>query len=291
MKTAFLFLTTLTFLSPAMAEPLAPIPLWPKGVPGEDHLTLPEESVELRGEHQIEILSHVSEPTLTWYPAKEPNGAAVLVLPGGGYNILAYSHEGTEVCEWLSSIGIAAGLLKYRVPRREGREPHEAPLEDVQRAIGIVRTNAIKWNINPGRVGVLGFSAGGNLATMALTSDGSRAYQPDPASDTPGCVPDFAILLYPAYLNDPENPDQLAPGINITESTPPIFMAVSDEDKKFVEGSARLYIEMHRKDRPCELHIFTGGRHGFGFDKIEGPIRQWPQLAEQWMQETGLLTP
>lgn len=291
MKTAFLSLTILALLSPVMADPLAPITLWPKGVPGEDHLKLPEESIELRGEYEIEILSHVSNPTLTWYPAKEPNGAAVLVLPGGGYNILAYSHEGTEVCEWLSSTGIAAGLLKYRVPRREGREPHEAPLEDVQRAIGIMRTNAIKWNIDPGRIGVLGFSAGGNLATMSLTSDGSRTYQPDPASDTPGCVPDFAILLYPAYLNDPENPDELAAGINVTDSTPPVFIAVSDEDKKFVEGSARFYIEMHRKDRPCELHIFAGGRHGFGFDKIEGPIKQWPTLAEQWMQESGLLTP
>ncbi|MDF1824273.1 MAG: alpha/beta hydrolase [Verrucomicrobiales bacterium] len=273
-----------------MAEPFAPIPLWPTGVPGEDHLELPEEAVELKGEYQIEILSNVDEPALTWYPAKEPNGAAVLVLPGGGYNVLAYSHEGTEVCEWLNSIGVAAALVKYRVPRREGREPHEAPLEDVQRAIGIMRTNAIKWNINPDRIGVLGFSAGGNLAAMALTSDGSRSYEADSSVDSPGCIPNFAVLVYPAYLNDPENPDDLAPGLSITDSTPPAFIVVSDRDKKFVEGSARFYIEMHRRDRPCELHIFNGGRHGFGFDKIDGPIKQWPVLAEQWMNELGLLT-
>jgi acetyl esterase/lipase len=274
-----------------MAEPFAPVPLWPKGVPGEDHLKLPEESVELKGEYQIEILSNVSEPTLTWYPAKEPNGAAVLVLPGGGYNILAYSHEGAEVCEWLNSIGIAAGLLKYRVPRREELEKHEAPLQDVQRAIGIMRTNAIKWNLNPERVGVLGFSAGGHLATMALTSDGNRTFEPDPTFDKPNCVPGFAVLLYPAYLLDENDPDELSPEIKVTESTPPAFMAVSGDDKKFVEGSARFYIEMHRNNRPCELHIFTGGRHGFGLDKIDSPIKQWSILAEQWMNELGLLTP
>jgi len=287
----FSVLSLFLMTSPATAEPLSPIPLWPSGVPGEDHLELPAESVELKGEYQIEILSNVSEPTLTWYPAKEPNGAAVLVLPGGGYNILAMSHEGTEVCEWLNSIGIAAGLVKYRVPRREGLEPHDAPLQDVQRAMGIVRTNAIKWNINPARVGVLGFSAGGNLSAMALTSDGTRGFQPDPKFDTPGCVPNFGILLYPAYLNDPKDPDKLAPGIVVNESTPPVFMAVSDEDKQFVEGSARFYIEMHRNDRPCELHIFTGGRHGFGLDKIDSPIKQWPMLAEQWLNELGLTTP
>lgn len=275
----------------SFAEPFPPIPLWPSGVPGEDHLELPEETVEVRGEYEIEILSNVSEPTLTWYPAKEPTGAAVIVLPGGGYNILAISHEGTEVCEWLNSIGIAAGLLKYRVPRREGREPHEAPLQDVQRAIGMVRTNAVKWNVDPERLGVLGFSAGGNLATMALTSDGTRNYQADPKFDTPGCVPSFGILIYPAYLVDPEDPDQLAPGIEVDEATPPAFLVVSDEDKKWVEGSARFYIEMHRKERPCELHVFTGGRHGFGYDKIDSPIKQWPTLAQQWMNELGLMKP
>ncbi|MDF1656319.1 MAG: alpha/beta hydrolase [Verrucomicrobiales bacterium] len=291
MKSLFATLSLILLTHVTMAEPLAPIPLWPDGVPGEDHLELPEESIEVKGEYQIDILSNVSNPTLTWYPAKEPNGAAVLVLPGGGYNILAMSHEGTEVCEWLNSIGIAAGLVKYRVPRREGLEPHEAPLQDVQRAMGIVRTNAIKWNINPERVGVLGFSAGGNLSTMALSSDGRRDYQPDSAFDTPGCIPDFGILIYPAYLNDPENPDDLAPGIVVNEKTPPVFMAVSDEDRRFVEGSARFYIEMHRHDRPCELHIFSGGRHGFGLDKIDSPIKQWPMLAQQWMNELGLMTP
>jgi len=134
----------------ANAAPLEPIPLWPSGVPGEADLKLPAESIELKGEYEIEIMSNVSRPTLTMFPAAQPNGAAVLVLPGGGYNILAYSHEGTEVCEWLNSLGITAGLLKYRVPRRENLEKHEAPLQDVQRAIGMMRTRAEEWKTRVG---------------------------------------------------------------------------------------------------------------------------------------------
>ncbi|MEM9018509.1 MAG: alpha/beta hydrolase [Verrucomicrobiota bacterium] len=273
------------FSSPA--APLDPLPLWPGGVPGPEP-ELPEESVTKKGDYQIDILSNVSKPQLTWYPASQPNGAAVLVCPGGGYNILAYSHEGEEVCEWLNSIGIAAGLVKYRIPRREGLEKHEAPLQDLQRAISIVRTNAVKWNVDPNRIGVLGFSAGGHLSTMALTSEGERTYPLDPAIDGVSCVPNFGILVYPAYLLDEANPDLLSPEVKVTGMTPPAFLVVSHDDKKWVEGSARFYIEMLRQNRPCELHIFAGGRHGFGYDKIDGPIRQWTDLAATWLQVEGL---
>lgn len=281
------------FLFPLVlrSEPLEPIPLWPDGVPGEAELELPEESVEKRGPHQIDILSNVSEPLLTWFPAEHPNGASVVVCPGGGYNILAYSHEGTDVCRWLNSLGVSAALLKYRVPRREGRPKHEAPLQDVHRAIGMVRTNAVEWKIDPDRVGILGFSAGGHLSTMALTSDGTRTYLADERFDQPSPVPNFAVLVYPAYLLEEGNPDNLSPEIEVTESTPPAFLVVAHGDKKFVEGSARFYIEMFRNDRPCELHIFGKGGHGFGFDKTEEEIRQWPALAGKWMEAMGFLAP
>jgi dienelactone hydrolase len=282
-----LFLLPLTLRS----EPLDPIPLWPDGIPGEAELELPEESVEKRGPHQIDILSNVSEPLLTWFPAESPNGASVVVCPGGGYNILAYSHEGTDVCRWLNSLGVSAALLKYRVPRREGRPKHEAPLQDVHRAIGMVRTNAREWKIDPDRVGILGFSAGGHLSTMALTSDGTRTYPADERFDQPSPVPNFAVLVYPAYLLEEGNPDNLSPEIEVTESTPPAFLVVAHGDKKFVEGSARFYIEMFRNDRPCELHIFGKGGHGFGFDKTEEEIRQWPALAGKWMEAMGFLAP
>ncbi len=273
------------------SAPLDPIPLWPEGVPGEDQLDLPDESIELKGEFQIQILSNVSVPTLTIYPAANPNGAAVIVCPGGGYNILAYSHEGTEVCEWLNTLGITAGLLKYRVPRREGLEKHVAPLQDVHRAIGMLRSRADEWKVDPKRVGILGFSAGGHLSAMALTSDGTRTYDADPRFDTASAVPDFAVLVYAAYLLDENDPDHLSPELVVTGETPPAFLVVAHGDSKFVEGSARFYIEMKRKDRPCELHIFGKGGHGFGFGNTEENIRQWPALAGDWMKAMDLLNP
>lgn len=271
------------------SAPLDPLPLWPQGVPGEAGLKLPAESVERKGDYQIQILSNVSQPTLTVYPAPNPNGAAVIVCPGGGYNILAYSHEGTEICEWLNSLGITAGLLKYRVPRREGLEKHAAPLQDAQRAIGMMRSRASEWKVDPKRVGILGFSAGGHLATMALTSDGTRSYPADPVIDAASPVPDFGVLVYAAYLLDETNPDVLSPEIQVTDRTPPAFLVVAHDDEKFVEGSARFYIEMRRKNRPCELHIFAKGGHGFGFKNTPEEILQWPALAGKWMEVEGFL--
>tara|TARA_R110000850_G_scaffold242756_7_gene367574 strand:+ start:1203 stop:2078 length:876 start_codon:yes stop_codon:yes gene_type:complete len=271
------------------AAPLDPQPLWPEGVPGEQNLELPAESVIIKGEHQIEIMSNVSEPTLTWYPAENGNGTSVIVCPGGAYNILAYSHEGKDVCNWLNSIGISAGLLKYRVPRRDDLAKHHAPLQDVHRAIGIIRSNAEQWSIDPERVGIMGFSAGGHLSSMALTSDGTRTYPAAPELDALSCIPNFAMLVYPAYQQNESDPDKLAPEITVTSTTPPAFLVVAHGDKKWTEGSARFYIEMKRKDRSCELHIFAKGGHGFGYDKTEEEIKQWPILAEKWMAAMQLL--
>jgi acetyl esterase/lipase len=278
------------FTMSALAEPNATIPLWPEGVPAESDFKLPEESIELKGPHQIEIMSNVRAPELTWYPAEKPNGTAVIVCPGGGYNILAYSHEGYEVCEWLNTLGVSAALLKYRVPRREGRPFHEAPLEDVHRAIGIIRTRAEEWKVNPKRVGILGFSAGGNLAAHAVTFAGERTYPTDPKVDSVDPVPNFGVLIYAAYLLEEGKPYNLNPDIKVTGKTPPTFLAVAHDDKRFVEGSARFYIEMFRNGRPCELHIFQKGGHGFGFDKTEEEIRQWPALAGAWMKTMGWLS-
>jgi acetyl esterase/lipase len=289
MKLPAALLALLTMSASLSAAPRDPLPLWPEGVPSEADLKLPTESIELKSEYQIQILSNVSVPTLTVFPAEKPNGAAVIVCPGGGYNILAYSHEGTEVCEWLNSLGITAGLLKYRVPRREGLEKHDAPLQDAQRAIGLMRSRAAEWQIDPKRVGILGFSAGGHLATMALTSDGSRRYEADPVIDGASAVPDFGVLVYAAYLLDEKNPDALSPEVKVTDKTPPAFLVIAHDDKKFVEGNARFYIEMLRKNRPCELHIFAKGGHGFGFKNTKEEIVKWPDLAGKWLAAEGFL--
>lgn len=289
-QSLILFLLATRFVS--ATEPGSPIPLWTGGqVPGEAASVLPAESVELRGEYQIEILSNVTTPTLTWYPAPEESdpGATVVVCPGGGYNILAYSHEGKEVCEWLNSIGVNAALLKYRVPRREGLEKHHAPLQDVHRAIGMIRSRKDQWGIDPDRVGILGFSAGGHLSAMALTSDGERTYPTDPKWDSVDCVPDFGILIYPAYLQSENDPDRLAPELNVDRETPPVFLVVAHGDRKWVEGSALFYLAMRRQDRPCELHIYAKGRHGFGLENTEEKIGGWSNLAADWMRAMELI--
>jgi len=277
-----------------LAEPLKPIPLWPDGkIPGEPTSHLPPETVELKGPYKIEILSNVTVPTLTVYPAPETrrNGASVIVCPGGGYHILAFSHEGKDVCKWLNTLGVTAGLLKYRVPRRKNLEKHHAPLQDAQRAISLMRSRSSEWKLDPERVGISGFSAGGHLAAAALTSDGKRSYPVDPKIDTVSAVPNFAILVYPAYLQSENHPDQLAPEITVTENTPPAFLVVGGQDKAWAEGSAHFYIAMKRKNRSAELHIFAKGGHGFGFGNTDELVRQWPTLAGQWMRAMGFLDP
>ena len=283
MRTAILIFSHLLLHHFTLATPLEPIKLWPEGVPDEAGLEFPKEKVELRGNLKIEIVSNVSDPTLTWYPAETPNGTSVIVCPGGGYNILAYSHEGKEICQWLNSLGVSAALLKYRVPRRKTFEKHHAPLQDVHRAIGMIRNRSKEWEIDPGKVGILGFSAGGHLSTMALTWDEERTYKADPSMDHDNLVPNFGILVYPAYQLDENDPDRLSPEITVDENTPPAFIVCAHGDKKWVEGSARYYIEMLRHNRSCELHVFAKGGHGFGYQNTPEEIRQWPTLASQWM--------
>ncbi|MCB1077921.1 MAG: alpha/beta hydrolase, partial [Verrucomicrobiae bacterium] len=277
---------------PAQAEPAAPVTLWHEGVPDEAGLKLPEETREEKNNDGIWRVGNVSQPTYTVYPAPadKNTGAAVVVCPGGGYNILAITHEGEQVCEWLNSLGVTGVLLKYRVPRREGKEKHHAPLQDVQRAISLVRGQAETLKIDPKRIGVLGFSAGGHLATMALTAyDAPRTYLEKADIDRVSCKPDFGILVYPAYLKSETNPNELSPEIKVTKETPPVFMVVAHGDKSFVEGSPLLYLALQRAGASGELHVFAKGGHGFGMKEIGEEVQNWPTFAGNWMRTMGFL--
>ena len=197
-------------------QAIKPIAIWPKGAPGEtaaleEKDTTNAEEPAGRGRRVMRITG-VSNPTITVYPApKEKNtGAAVLVFPGGGYNILAYDLEGTEVCEWLNSIGVTGVLLKYRVPAKRGTPRENAPLQDAQRAIRLVRAHAAEWGVNPERVGALGFSAGAHLAAALSNNFEKRTYDPQDEADQLGGRPDFAVLIYPGLLT--EKNDGAAPG-------------------------------------------------------------------------------
>ena len=220
-------------------------------------------------------ISNVSEPTISVYmPTKaKSNGTAVIVCPGGGYNILAYQHEGIEVCNWLNDLGVTGILLKYRVPRRKDRLPHEAPLQDLQRAYGIVRQNARNWKIHPERIGVLGFSAGGNLAIMGLTSFHERSYKQLDEADKFSCRPDFGILIYPAYLVDREKRTTLFSEIKITSETPPCFFVHTGDDRVPAEGSVLAYLALEKAGvNGNELHVYPFGGHGYGMRKTDKPV-------------------
>jgi acetyl esterase/lipase len=273
-----------------------PIPLWPKEAPkettgpGEEKDTTDAKAGVVAGQRVIR-LGNVSRPTLAFYPATadKNTGAAVVVCPGGGYHILAMDLEGTEVAAWLNSIGVNAVLLKYRVPARAGRERWEAPLEDAQRAIGLTRSRAKEWGIDPKRVGVIGFSAGAHLCAVLSSKHDRRAYQPVDDADQESCRPDFAMLIYPAYLTVQKENDKLPPELNITKDTPPTFLAQTQDDSIRVECSVYYYLALKNAKVPAELHLYPSGGHGYGLRPSDKTVTTWPKRAEEWMKAMGWL--
>jgi acetyl esterase/lipase len=236
-------------------------------------------------------LGNVSDPTLTVYrPAKDKDtGTAVVVCPGGGYSILALDLEGSEVCEWLNSIGVTGILVKYRVPARKDRQRFEAPLQDAQRAISLTREHAAEWGINAQRIGILGFSAGGHLA--AVTSNATAlSYPAIDAADKLGFRPDFTVLIYPAYLVGKEQPASLAPEVAVTEKTPPTFIAISQDDPVGVEGSLHYSLALKKAKVPFEAHIYPVGGHGYGLRRTDKFVTTWPDRVADWMRGNGWLT-
>jgi acetyl esterase/lipase len=264
--------------------------LWPGKAPGETKEYGQEKIDEPKNPNEVKRVSNVSEPTIAIYsPPKDKNtGAAVVVAPGGGYSILAIEHEGTAVCEWLNTLGVTGVLLKYRVPKRPGQTPDNlAMVQDAQRTITLVRSMSADLGIDPKRVGMLGFSAGGHLtACTALTK--KRLYEEvDKADEEFGHEPNFAILVYPAYLTDKEG--KLKPEFEVKKDSPPMFFAHSSNDPVTSEGSVALYLALTRNKVPAELHLYATGGHGYGIKKSAEPYATWPDRAGDWMKARGLL--
>jgi acetyl esterase/lipase len=235
------------------------------------------------------LLTNVTEPTLSIYrPARDKDiGAAVVICPGGGYNLLAMDLEGEEVAAWLNSIGVTGIVLKYRVPARKDMVRHKLPLADAQRALSVVRARAKDWGIDPKRVGILGFSAGGHLAAAAATNYARRAYEPIDETDTILCRPDFVVLIYPAYLA--AKGGGTSPEIRVTGRTPPTFLVHAGDDPVSSENSVVLYQALRKSKVPAELHLFAGGGHGFGLRPSDRPCSTWPRRCEEWLRGQGLL--
>ncbi|MBT9331794.1 alpha/beta hydrolase [Paracidobacterium acidisoli] len=303
------------------------IPIWPGAAPDPQPVKGPE-MMEPSGKsflvagRQVVGVSNVTQPTMTLYSPKSGNtGAAVIVFPGGGYQILAMDLEGTEVCDWLTARGIACVLLKYRVtdtgPYPKSGPYPESPmaLEDAQRTIGLVRLHAAEWHIDPHRIGVLGFSAGGHLVAAISNHFDKRLYAPVDAADQQSCRPDFAVAIYPGHLSlsaarwdarqgakkftlpRPGHPSitdaelALNPDLHITRQTPPTFLLQAEDDHEdSVYDSLSYYIALERAGVAAEMHLYAHGGHAFGLRQTKFPITGWPRLVETWLRTIGMIS-
>ena len=277
----------------AADKPLV-LDLWPDKAPGDKVDVGEEKDTPGKGDHPgIDQITNVSKPTLSVYrPAKDVDtGAAVVIAPGGGYNVLAWSKEGEEPAAWLNSIGVTGIVLKYRVPRRSD-SPKDAPppqaLMDAQRAISLVRSKAKEWELDPNRIGMLGFSAGGHLTAWASTNFDKRSYEPIDDVDKVSCRPDFGVLVYPGGVAAKDG-DGLSPEIPVTKETPPSFITVAADDKGSAESSVRMFQALRKAGVPAELHIYVAGGHGFGLRPSDKACSTWPQRCADWMKAQGLL--
>lgn len=282
----------------AAAEPMV-ADVWPGKTPddvgiGAEETTRIYESELIAG--PTKLITNVTRPTLTVYsPPKETNtGTAMIICPGGGYHNLFWELEGEEVAAWLNLQGMTGIILKYRVPRRPGDvkgEPPLGPLLDAQRAVSLVRSRAAEWGIDPKRIGMVGFSAGGHLALAAATRFEKRAYEPSDAVDQVSCRPDFAVLCYSGYLKDKDR-DATSPGIQVPANTPPIFLAHSSDDTiSDAEHSVFMYLALKRAGVPAELHIYSSGNHDFGVRQNDKLPSSWTGLCVRWLTSVGVFTP
>ena len=288
-----LLIGSLFAVSSANAEPPAfeiwPGPL-PRGAVKFDEDQVKAFSVKTTDDH----IAYVDRATITPYPAvsNKANGCAVVICPGGGYNILAWPKEGLEVAEWFNSIGVSAFVLKYRVPRRGTENFHREPMQDVQRAIRIVRRDAEKYNVDPNRIGTLGFSAGGHLTVMSGVQFNTKSYEPVDDADELSCRPDFICPIYCAYLGenyDDRKEAKLGPLVTVTKNTPPTFMAVTWDDALRGAQSALLFARLREFDVPAELHAYTKGGHGYGLRPSDNAVSDWPKHLHTWLKASGFL--
>jgi len=304
------------------------MPIWPGAAPdaqpvaGSETVTV-DKNFLIAGKTVMGV-SNVTRPTLTVYPPQVKNtGAAIVVFPGGGYWQLAIDLEGTEVCDWLVPKGITCVLLKYRVPPEGGYAksasyPKSGPypespmaLEDAQRTLGLVRLHAAEWHIDPHKIGVLGFSAGGHLAAAISNHFDKRLYAPLDAADEQSCRPDFAVAIYPGHLSlsaaewdatqgakkfalhYPAGADKnlgLNPDIHITRQTPPTFLLQNEDDHvDNVNDSLAYYIALKNAGVPVEMHLYAQGGHAFGLRRTSLPVTAWPQLVETWLASLEMI--
>ena len=275
------------------------VPIWPGAIPDALPNPKPESLGPPPDRDWWPRANDVSRPTMTMYAPKGRNtGVAVVVFPGGGYQFLAMDSEGTEICDWLTSRGITCVLLKYRVPdsgptMKDGREYFpkvQTAVQDGQRTLGLVRRHAAEWHVDPHKIGVIGFSAGGHLAAAVSTRFVRREYPAVDAADKLSCRPDFAILLYPGHLWTPGTELTLRPDIRVRADTPPTFLLhAGDDSVDPVKHSLTYYAALQKAGVPTEMHLYAQGGHAFGVRPNKLSIGSWPVLVERWLHAIGML--
>ena len=271
------------------------LPLWPNGAPeshrGKAETDITKPTDRLVAGKPLAHMTNVSNPTLAFYPAPNNSGVTVVVFPGGGYRILAYDLEGTEVCTWLNSIGVNCALAKYRVPVQKHFPEDTSDLEDAQQAVRITREHAAEWHLDPHRIGVLGFSAGGHLVVVLSNHfDFKRPGQPASESAV-SARPDFVVGIYPAYLVEAPALTHLAQGIDPSASTPPTFLLQAEDDPVHEENVLVYFQALKQLKVPAELHVYAEGGHGYGLRPSELPVSHWPALVETWLHTIHILGP
>jgi acetyl esterase/lipase len=286
-------IVTCMFLSVgvSLAQEPAKLDVWPDLAPNETSRDTGT-SLPSKGEAKpIDRVSGVRRPTLDVYPAKSnPSGTAVIILPGGGFSYVVPDLEGSEAAEWLNQIGITAFVLRYRT--KEAAAPGEAlwqrPLQDAQRALRLVRSNAEQWKLNPDRLGVLGFSAGGQVASILHTSGNKAAYESVDEIDKRSFKPAFSLLIYPWQVIDAKG--ELLEPIKVTDQSPPAFIVHTHDDASSAIGAAKIYIELKKNNVSAELHVYQNGGHGYGVrERPNSVISSWPARATEWFKVRGLL--
>jgi acetyl esterase/lipase len=290
-------LFSLCAISIASAADPQTILLWPGLPPGETkEFPLPETNVTKPddkpvGDRQIIKLTNVQKPDLKIFrpAADKDTGVAVIVCPGGGHHILAYDHEGTEAAEWLNTLGVTGIVLKYRVPARNPDKRWEAAVQDAQRAVSLVRSKAADWKLDPHRIGILGFSAGGETAGRAAFMHAHRQYERVDDIDDVSCRPDFAALIYPGALTKKGQPWELKDDVKIDDTTPPTFLAHAADDPVPVSDSFLIAIELKKAKIPVELHVYAKGGHGYGMRKTGHPVNTWPDRMADWLKSMEIV--
>ena len=291
MQYGFVVLLSLTLTTALSAAEV--IKIWPETPPGDTRELGPEQDFtkpddRLIAGRRIIKLGNVATPEIHIYlpPKEKRTGAAVVICPGGGFSILAWDLEGTEVAEWLNQYGITGIVLKYRVPTRNNDPKWKAPVQDAQRAISLTRAHAKEWGIDPRKVGVLGFSAGGHTAARAAIMT-ERQYEPLDDADQQSHRPNAAILIYPAWLANEEETGLLE-DLKVTDETPPMFLVHAFDDRVSVLSSAFLFVELKKVGVASEIHAFESGGHGYGLRNVDDqPVTRWSKLCADWLQRIG----